>query len=59
MRVIKGMQRLRRDCFVATLCMIGLLEAAYVTPYGIQWLIIALGATGFLAGFWIRTHWDA
>jgi uncharacterized protein (DUF2062 family) len=59
MRFSQAMQRLKRDAFVAILCAIGLLEAAYFPRLGIHWLIAALGATAFLAGEWIRRHWEA
>jgi hypothetical protein len=40
------------------LCATGLAEAHYLARFGIEWLLAALGATAFLAGFWMRMHWD-
>ena len=50
----------RRGLFIITLYSIGLSEAYYLPRYGygIEWLLGALGATAFLAGFWMRTHQD-
>jgi hypothetical protein len=50
----------RRGLFIITLYSIGLSEAYYLPRYGysIEWLLGALGATAFLAGFWMRAHQD-
>jgi len=50
----------RRGLFIITLYSIGLSEAYYLPRYGygIEWLLGALGATAFLAGFWMRAHRD-
>ena len=56
--VMRWFTRLRRSLVIITLYGIGILEAYYLPRYGIEWLLVALGATAFLAGFWIRTHWD-
>ena len=50
----------RRSLFIITLYSIGLTEAYYLPRYGygIEWLLGALGATAFLAGFWMRAHRD-
>jgi hypothetical protein len=37
---------------------IGLLEGHYLPRYGIEWMLAAMAATAFLAGYWIRTNWD-
>jgi hypothetical protein len=49
---------LRRGFFLLTLCGIGIFEGFYLPRYGIEWMLVAIGATAFIAGFWMRTHWD-
>ena len=48
----------RRVLLVVTLYSLGLAEAYYLPRYGIEWLLGGLGATAFLAGFWLRAHPD-
>jgi len=55
---MKVFQWLRRALLIITLYTIGLVEAYYLPRYGIEWLLGALGATAFLAGFWMRAHRD-
>jgi hypothetical protein len=55
---MKWLKWLRHGFFILTLCSIGLLEGYYLPRYGIGWMLAAMGATAFLAGFWMRTHWD-
>jgi hypothetical protein len=55
---MKWLKWLRRSFFILTLYGIGILEGYYVPRYGIEWLLVAIGTTAFLAGFWIRAHWD-
>ncbi|HEY6998717.1 MAG TPA: hypothetical protein VH851_12360 [Candidatus Binatia bacterium] len=55
---MKFFRWLRRALFIITLYSIGLLEAYYLPRYGIEWFLCALGATAFLAGFWLRAHRD-
>jgi hypothetical protein len=55
---MKWLKWLRHGFFILTLCSIGLLEGYYLPRYGIEWMLAAMGATAFLAGFWMRTHWD-
>lgn len=46
--------------FVFTLYTIGILEAYYLPArYGIEWMLIAIGATAILGGFWMRKNWDS
>jgi hypothetical protein len=39
---------------------IGILEAHFIPRYGygLEWVLGAIGLTAFLAGLWVRTHWD-
>ena len=55
---MKFVQWWRRALFIVTLYTIGLAEAYYLPRYGygIEWLLGALGATAFVAGFWMRAH---
>jgi hypothetical protein len=55
---MKWFKWLRRTCVILTLYGIGLLEGYYLPRYGIEWMLAAMGATAFLAGFWMRRHWD-
>jgi hypothetical protein len=43
---------------VLTLPGIGLLERYYLPPYGIEWMLAAMGVTAFLGGYWMRTNWE-
>jgi hypothetical protein len=43
---------------VLTLYGIGLLEGYYLPPYGIEWMLAAMGVTAFLGGYWMRTNWE-
>lgn len=52
------MKWLRRIFMIGTLYGIGILEGYYLPRYGIEWMLAAIGATAFLAGFWIRARWD-
>jgi hypothetical protein len=49
---------LKRGFMILALYGVGLLEGHYLPRYGIEWLLAAIGATAFLAGYWIRAHWD-
>ncbi len=49
---------LKRGFMILALYGIAVLEGYYLPRYGVEWLLLAIGATAFLAGFWIRTHWD-
>ena len=55
---MKFVQWWRRALFIVTLYTIALVEAYYLPRYGygIEWLLGALGATAFVAGFWMRAH---
>ena len=55
---MKWFKWLRRTCVILILYGIGLLEGYYLPRYGIEWMLAAMGATAFLAGFWMRRHWD-
>ena len=61
MRIVKLMkwsQWLRRGFVIATLYAIGLLEGYYLPRYGIEWMLLAIGATAIFAGFWVKSHWE-
>jgi hypothetical protein len=55
---MKWRNAFRRTFIMMTLYGIGLAEAYYLPRYGIEWFLGAIAATVFLAGFWIRSHWD-
>jgi len=57
-RLMKVFKWIRRSFVILTLYGIGLLEGYYLPRYGIGWMLAAMGATAFLAGYWMRTHWD-
>jgi hypothetical protein len=57
-RLMKVFKCIRRSFVILTLCGIGLLEGYYLPRYGIEWMLAALGITAFVAGYWMRTHWD-
>jgi len=54
----KWSNRIRHSAMIAGLYSAGLLEAYYLPRFGIEWLLGALAATAFLAGFWLRARWD-
>lgn len=58
MRLCWRMKWLRRIFMIVTLYSIGILEGYYLPRYGIEWMLGAMGATAFLAGFWLRTRWE-
>lgn len=51
-------KRIRRTFMILTLYGIGLLEAYYLPKYGIEWMLVGIGTTAVLAGFWVRARWD-
>jgi hypothetical protein len=55
---MKWTKWLRHGFVILTLYSMALLEGYYLPRYGIEWMLAALAATAFLAGFWIRAHWD-
>jgi hypothetical protein len=55
---MKWFRWVKRSFFLLTLGGIGILEGYYIPRYGVEWLLAAIGATVFLAGFWLRGHWD-
>jgi hypothetical protein len=55
---MKWRNRFRHWAMILTLYGIGLLEAYYLPRYGIEWLLGSISATAFLAGFWVRAHWN-
>ena len=58
MRLCWSMKWLRRIFMIVTLYSIGILEGYYLPRYSIEWMLGAMGATAFLAGFWLRTRWE-
>jgi hypothetical protein len=55
---MKTFKWIKRGSMILMLYGVGLLEAHYLPRYGIEWLLMAIAVTAFLAGFWIRAHWD-
>jgi hypothetical protein len=55
---MKWLRALKRTTVIMVLYGIGIAEVYYLPRYGLQWMFIALGLTAFLAGFWVREHWD-
>ncbi len=55
---VKFYKWIRRTCVILTLYAIGLAEAYFLPRYGLEWLLGGLAATAFLAGLWLRTHWE-
>ncbi|MGH7817083.1 MAG: hypothetical protein ACREOR_06815 [Candidatus Binatia bacterium] len=49
---------LRQGFIISVIYSIGLVELFYLPRYGLEYLLGAIGATVFMAGFWMRTHWD-
>jgi hypothetical protein len=49
---------LRRGAFILILYAVAVLEGKYLPRYGIEWMLAAIGATAFLAGLWVRSHWN-
>jgi hypothetical protein len=50
----------RRGFVISTLYAAGILEGYYIPRYyGIEWMLLAIGATAIFAGFWIRSRWDS
>jgi hypothetical protein len=43
---------------ILSIIALGLAEAYYLPGYGIEFLLIALGATTVLSSRWIRSSWD-
>jgi hypothetical protein len=56
---MKVFRWMRRSFISLTLYSIGLLEGYYLPRYGIEWMLAAMALTVFLAGYWIRSHWDS
>ena len=54
----KWLTAFRRTMIILGLYGIGLAEAYYLPRYGLEWLLGAIGLTAFVAGYWIRTHWN-
>ncbi len=55
---MKLLRALRRTMVILVLYGIGISEGYYLPRYGVEWLLGAIGLTAFLAGFYIREHWD-
>lgn len=49
---------LRHTFIISVLYSVGLAELHYLPRYGIEYFLCGIGATVFMAGFWIRGHWD-
>jgi hypothetical protein len=57
---MKWLRALKRTMIILALYGIGILEAHFIPRYGygLEWVLGAIGLTAFLAGLWVRTHWD-
>jgi hypothetical protein len=55
---MKWSRWIKLGLMVLTLYGIGLLEGYYLPPYGIEWMLAAMGVTAFLGGYWMRTNWE-
>jgi hypothetical protein len=49
---------LKQSLKISVIYSIGLVELYYLPKYGIEYLLGAIGATVFMAGYYLRTHWD-
>ena len=49
---------IRRMGMILTIYALGILEAYYLPRHGLEWMLGAMAATVFLAGYWIRISWD-
>jgi hypothetical protein len=49
---------LRQGFIISIIYSIGVAELYYLPRYGIEYFLCAIGGTVFLAGSWMRTHWD-
>jgi hypothetical protein len=49
---------LRQGLIISVIYTIGLVELYYLPKYGIEYLLCAIGLTVFMAGYWMRTHWE-
>ncbi len=49
---------LRQALIISVIYSIGLVELYYLPRYGLEYLLGAIGLTVFMAGFWLRTHWE-
>jgi len=56
--VKKLVKWIRKTFVVLMIYAIGLAEAYFLPRYGLEWLLGGLAATAFLAGLWLRTHWE-
>ena len=55
---MKILKWLRQGFIISVIYSIGIAELHYLPRYGLEYLLCAIGATVFTAGFWMRTHWD-
>jgi len=49
---------LRQGFIISIIYSIGIAELYYLPRYGIEYFLGAIGGTVFMAGSWMRTHWD-
>ncbi len=49
---------MRHSFIIMVLYAIGIAELHYLPKYGIEYFLMGIGATVFMAGYWIRTHWE-
>jgi hypothetical protein len=57
---MKWLVAFKRTTVILALYGIAIVEALYIPRYGygVEGMLCALGATAFVAGYWIRNHWD-
>lgn len=49
---------LRQSFIMMSLFSIGVAELYYLPKYGIEYFLGGIGATVFMAGNWMRAHWE-
>ena len=55
---MKWLRAVKRTMVILVLYGIAISEGYYLPRYGMEWMLGAIGLTAFLAGYWIREHWD-
>lgn len=56
--IMKIFTWLRHSFIIMVLYGIGLAELYFLPRYGIEYFLGSIGATVFMAGYWMRTHWN-
>jgi len=50
--------RIKQSFMIMTLYAIGIAELYFLPKYGIEYFLASIGATVFMAGYWIRARWE-